>query len=163
MGNNSDTPDIEGIMKKTAARIPDRYFLPIVFSLTIALLLVVVVINKPQFGAMAKVSELGGLATLDSSTIIIPDNNVAGKRAEQKLVPTTSYVIATCNDPDECDVHLDDSVGTRGDLLYISAGSNTRVQVWFSTLTTNSVTASFDPGYSAGFIHDGKRWTSLNI
>lgn len=154
-------------MKKSSARSLESNFLPIVVSLTVALLLVMVIVNKLPFTAQARVSELGNIVNFDSSDVAITDNNEAGVRSDLTLVPQTSYISVTCNDPDGCHMRFDNGSGKTGDMVFVSFPARS-YPVEETALALNvltpvfggmGVTNSIGQGRVAQYVHNGEIWT----
>lgn len=126
------------------------------FLLFVALFASVILLAKSNIvnGAqIIKTTALKGIVNLEKSTFTIPDNGNGGFSASATLSPITSYIEVSCQDPDTCEIEIDNAAGTAGDIIWLSAPSTGQ----YSTLI-NGIGTLYPGSTFFEMVHDGIGW-----
>lgn len=105
-----------------------------------------------------KTSVIKGILNLETSTFIIPDDNVLETKANATLTPTTSFIRIDCQDPDGCNTDVSESGRTQGDFLVLLNVSPNRQEVIIQGETPEAAVFNIQYWATAYLIYEGTSW-----
>lgn len=112
--------------------------------------------TKQAVGVQDKTTSLKGIINMEKSTFTIPDDGIEGE-STAVFTPITSYTEVTCQDPVGCILIVDDTIGTTGDFIMLTASqSSTRVDLENSSVLSG--TTIFSANDIALAVHNGISW-----